>query len=226
MADKKVSELMPVCNRSNMQKIVLGVIVSVFISGGLLSTSTIAGDFGTYGQTFPVKEKSTIEAIQEKFQGMMDSGEWDKHAATYKEKTLDSIKNPLSKEIPHVITNKTRYFDPTVEVLEDIPLPDGRFLARRGDKINPLAQLGLSKDILFFDATNAKQLQWAVDHKKKDPSTIAIATKGNWFKAMEENGVRFYFDQQGHLTDRFDIQRVPSKVSQDDRKLKIEEVAL
>lgn len=209
-----------------MKKTSLGISIAFCIGGMIASAVSTAGDLGTYGQTYPVKEKSTIEAIQEKFQGMMDSGEWDKHVASYKEKTLDSITNPKSKDLPHVITTKTRYFDPTIEIIEDIPLPDGKFLARRGDKVNPLAQLGLSKDILFFDATDKKQIDWAVSLKKENPSVIAIATKGNWFKAMEENGVRFYFDQQGHLTDRFDIQRVPSKVSQEDRKLKIEEIAL
>lgn len=204
----------------------IGVSIAVLVGSFLASTTAISGDFGTYGQTYPVKEKSTIEAIQAKFQSMMDSGEWDKYVAEYKEKTLDSIRNPKSKDLPKVITNNTRYFDPTIEVIEDIPLPDGRFLARKGDRINPLDQLGLSKEILFFDATDERQVNWMVEIKKENPNVIAIATKGEWFKAMEKHGVKIYFDQMGHLTDRFDIQRVPSKVSQDGRKLKIEEISL
>lgn len=209
-----------------MKNKLIGVSVAVLVSSLCVSTTAISGDFGVYGQTYPVKEKSTIEAIQAKFQSMMDNGEWDKHVEEYKLKTLDSIRNPKSKDLPKVITNNIRYFDPTTEVVEDIPLPNGKFLARKGDKINPMEQLGLSKDILFFDATDERQLLWAVEIKKENPNTIAIATKGEWFKAMEKHGVRFYFDQMSHLTDRFDIQRVPSKVSQDGRKLKIEEISL
>lgn len=209
-----------------MKKKLISMGFAVLVGSFCVSTTAISGDFGEYGQTYPVKEKSTIEAIQAKFKTMMDNGEWDKHVAEYKEKTLDSIRNPKSKDLPKVISNNTRYFDPTTEVVDDIPLPDGKFLARRGDKINPLEQLGLSKDILFFDASDERQLLWAVQIKKENPNTIAIATKGNWFKAMEKHGVRFYFDQMGHLTDRFDIQRVPSKVSQDGKRLKIEEISL
>lgn len=209
-----------------MKKKLVSIGVAIWVGSFLVSTNAVAGDFGTYGQTYPVKEKSTIEAIQAKFQSMMDNGEWDKHVDEYKQKTLASITEPKSKNLPHVITNKTRYFDPSIQVVEDIPLPDGRFLARKGDLINPLDQLGLSKDILFIDVTDEKQVLWAVAQKKENPSIIPIVTKGNWYKAMEKHGVKFYFDQMGHLTDRFDIQRVPSKVSQEGRKLKIEEISL
>lgn len=209
-----------------MKNKLLGIGLTVLVSSFFVSANVQAGNLGTYGATYPVKEKSTIEAIQEKFQSMMDSGEWDKHAQVYTEKTVEGIRNPLSKDLPHVITNNTRYFDPTVEIIEDIPLPDGRFLARKGDKINPLDQLGLSKDVVFFDATDNRQVDWAVGLRKVNPHTILIATKGQWLKVMEDHDVRIYFDQGGYLTDRFDIQRVPSKVSQENRKLKIEEVAL
>lgn len=185
-----------------------------------------AEDFGTYGSTYPIIEKSMIDAIKEKFQGMMDSGEWDTYVQEYKQKTLDGILKPKGRDFPHALTNATRHFDPTITLIEDIPLPDGGYLARKGDKINPLDNLGLSKPVLFVDGREPKQIQWAMAQKNDNPSSIIILTDGEWMKQIETQKVRFYFDQMGHLSDRFDIQRTPSKVTQDGRMLKIEEFTL
>lgn len=183
-------------------------------------------DFGTYGQTYPVVEKSIIEAIIEKFQGMMDSGEWDAYVEEYKQKTVEGILKPKGRDFPIAISNKTRNHDPSIAILEDIPLPNGDFLAKKGDMVNPLDNLGLSKPILFIDGREKNQIEWAIRQKHAQPNSIIILTDGEWMKQIESHGVRFYFDQLGHLSDRFDIQRTPSKVTQNGRLLKIEEFAL
>lgn len=207
-----------------MKKYIAGFVLT--IASSMAISVSYAQDFGTYGSTYPIVEKSMIDAIKEKFQGMMDSGEWDTYVQEYKQKTLDGILKPKGRDFPHALTNQTRIFDPTITLIDDIPLPDGGYLARKGDKLNPLDNLGLSKPVLFVDGREPRQIQWAMDQKNDNPSSIIILTDGEWMKQIETQKVRFYFDQMGHLSDRFDIQRTPSKVTQEGKVLKIEEFTL
>ena len=63
------------------------------------------------------------------------------------------------------------------------------------------------------------------ESKKKKPVKI-ILVKGAILKLIKENKLELYFDQQGVLTRYFGIQHVPSKVTQEGKSLKVEEIDL
>ena len=191
-----------------------------------ICTAVPAKNFGTFGETFPVVEESFIEAIQRKMQAMVDSGEWDKHREEFTKKTLDGMKRPKGAQLPHAAATQSRYYDPSVILEMDIQLPDGSYLARKGDKINPLEQMNMSKPIAFIDGDEPKQVEWALQKRKENPKVTIILVNGNWYDLSIKNKTKFWFDQTGEFINRLDIKKTPSFVSQEGLRLKIDEVGL
>lgn len=203
------------------------VSLSLVICMGLCVTNaSFAKDFGTYGETYPVTEMNFIEAIQSKLQAMIDSGEWETFKEKYVQETMDGFKRPKGTDIPHATANKTRMVDPSIILEMDIQMPDGKYIARKGDYINPLKQMGISHPIAFIDGDEPKQVEWALKMREKNPKTFIILVKGNWYDLSVKNKFQFWFDQTGEFVNRLDIQKTPSYVTQQDLRLKVDEIAL
>ncbi|NNH77400.1 hypothetical protein HLH17_06895 [Acinetobacter sp. ANC 5380] len=192
----------------------------------LIGSPSYAKDFGTYGVTYPVKEKDFIEAIKEKLQAMMDSGEWDEIKNKYINDTMNGLKRPRGHQLPYATATKTRFVDPSIIMEMDIKLPDGTYLARKGDYINPLKNMGLSHPMAFIDGDNPKQVEWAIKMREQNPKTFIILVNGNWYELSLKHKFQMWFDQTGEFVNRLDIQKTPSYVIQQDLRLKVDEVAL
>lgn len=205
------------------RNILLAIGVSASFS---LSNSILAKDFGTYGDTYPVAEINFIEAIQGKLQGMIDSGEWETFKKKYIQETMEGFKRPKGTELPHAKSNRTRLVDPSIILEMDIQMPDGKYIARKGDYINPLKQMGISHPMAFIDGDDPKQVEWAVKLREKNPKTFIILVSGNWYDLSVKHKFQFWFDQTGEFINRLDIQKTPSYVTQQEMRLKVDEIAL
>lgn len=190
------------------------------------SNSSFAKDFGTYGDTYPVVEMNFIEAIQGKLQAMIDSGEWETFKKKYIEETMNGFKRPKGADLPHATANRTRLVDPSIILEMDIQMPNGKYIARKGDYINPLKQMGISHPLAFIDGDNPKQVEWAVKMREKNPKTFIVLVNGNWYDLSVKHKFQFWFDQTGEFINRLDIQKTPSYVIQQDLRLKVDEIAL
>lgn len=191
-----------------------------------LSSAPHAKNLGIYGDTYPVVEMSFIEAMQAKIQKLVDSGEWDKYKDKYIKETMDGFKRPKGHDLPHAVTSQTRYVDPSIIMETDIRLPDGNYLARKGDYINPLKNTNMSSPLIFIDGDDEKQVLWALEKRSENPKAYIVLVKGNWYELSVKHKTKFWFDQTGEFINRMDIQRTPSYVSQADLRLKVDEVGL
>ncbi|MEC6128132.1 type-F conjugative transfer system protein TraW [Acinetobacter ursingii] len=203
------------------------LILSIGICAGLCTSNTsFAKDFGTYGDTYPVVEMNFIEAIQSKLQAMIDSGEWETFKKKYVEETMEGFKRPKGTDLPHATENRTRLVDPSIILEMDIQMPDGKYIARKGDYINPLKQMGISHPLAFIDGDDPKQVEWAIKMREKNPKTFIVLVSGNWYDLSVKHKFQFWFDQTGEFIKRLDIQKTPSYVIQQDLRLKVDEFAL
>ena len=192
-----------------------------------INVTAVAKDFGTFGDTYPLIEINFIEAIQKKMQAMVDNGEWETYKQKYIKETMDGFKRPKGTELPHATVSRTRFVDPSVILEMDIQLPDGRYLARKGDYINPLKQMGISHPMAFIDGDDSKQVEWAIQMRAKEPKTFIILVNGNWYELSVKHKFQFWFDQTGEFINRLDIQKTPSYVTQQDAlRLKVDEIGL
>jgi len=122
---------------------------------------------------------------------------------------------------------RTFYFDPTFTLDHNVQDDKGHLLFPAGTRKNPLEIVSLSKRLLFFDARDRRQVARARDlidfyHGHVKP----ILVGGSYLDLMKSWRMSVYYDQQGVLTRRLGITRVPAIVSQEGLRLRIEELVL
>lgn len=199
-----------------------------------ISSAAVAND-DVIGTTYPIAEKSLLEEILNKLKDMESTGELSKKQEEMKQAAIDSINNPRGTKLPRASSNATHYFDPSITVDKDIPLPDGRILHKAGTTVNPLMIKSFTKRMIFIDGNDKKQVDWAVkQYELSGWRDKLILVDGSYMDLMKRlNGKRVYFDQLGGklgsretLAKRFGIKAVPSMVYQEGNKLRIDEVKL
>lgn len=119
-------------------------------------------------------------------------------------------KRSFTVEVDHTIT-------------EDIKDANNATIIKKGTKINPLNSLLLATELIFLDGTDPKQVEWALAQGK---NTKMILIKGDPMPLIRKNRVRFFADQNGICSKRFQIKKVPSIVRQEGNVLRVEEVPI
>lgn len=181
-----------------------------------------AKDLGCYGQTFPILEQNLLIIIQKQLDLHKNHG--DQIQMNIQESLTKQIKS--LREVQNISKAKEQkifYFDPTTCANQDITNHEAKVIVAKGFCFNPLNSHPLKQAIIFFDATDDQQLQWAI---KFYPEAKWILTKGYPLKLEEQLKRPVFFDQQGLMTKKFGIMHVPAYVEQEGLRLKIEEVFL
>ena len=93
-----------------------------------------------------------------------------------------------------------------------------------GTKVNPLDTVSLSKALLFIDARDAAQVGRARGILDERGGKVkVILTGGSYLELMRRWKRAVFFDQEGTLTDKLGIRHVPAIVSQEGKRLRIDE---
>jgi len=131
-------------------------------------------------------------------------------------------------------TQSTRVFnyDPTLIVTRDIPDARGQVIITKGTTVNPLDTLTLHEILLFLDADDQRQLEWAQNAFNQitsaNPNYLIkyILIRGDIQQTSRVLSHRIYFDQEGLLSKKFGLQHVPAIIWQTGRVLTIEEISI
>lgn len=194
----------------------------------LLAVSTHAEDLGTIGPTYEITERDLIEVIKDKFRRMEMTGELARMQDDYKRQVVDAIEHP--KPVPGIAaaqTARTYYLDPTWTVDRSVVDEKGNVLFPAGTRVNPFDFDRLSKTLLFFDARDKKQVAFAkrfMAESKLPVKPILIA--GAPLKLMREWKREVFYDQGGALSKRLSIAQSPAVVTQEGKRLRVDEVRL
>ena len=185
-----------------------------------------AKDFATAGQVFPIKEKHPVKFIIAKLEALKASGELAKIEKDWQKKVIASINRPpvTSTPIKEADRTRVRYFDPTIVVNRDINDHLGRVIVAKGTKVNPFDHISYDKKLLFIDADNSAHVEYAL--KQPQGNLKIILVKGAVIDLIKRSNVRCYFDYNGYIAKKFQLEIFPSLVEQDGKRLKITEVAL
>lgn len=193
----------------------------------LLCVELAARDLGSMGSTYPITEPDMLDAIIAKLKAKEASGELKRLQNEAEQRARRNIENPKPLPIPKATAARSHYFDPSVTVPENIVDDGGNVVVAAGTTRNPLDVVSMVSDLLFIDARDPRQVAFArryMDASQKPVKTIL--TGGSFIKLMNEWKVPVYYDQDGSLTRKLGIAAVPSRVTQDGRMLRIDEVAL
>jgi conjugal transfer pilus assembly protein TraW len=187
----------------------------------ILTSQLESKDLGVYGGVASIKEEDLLHFINERIKhfSIEEQHAFGENMRSY---FTSQLKKPMEvKGLRKARAYAVHYFDPSISIDRDIYNTNQQLIVKKGTHFNPLAQVTLEHSLIFFDATDSEQLVWA---QQQDPSVKWILVKGEPLKLEEELKRPIYFDQQGVLTKKFCIHSVPSKVSQDGLKLKVEAI--
>jgi conjugal transfer pilus assembly protein TraW len=177
------------------------------------------------GQTYAILEDDFLTLVETRYHAMKANGEWDKKQKAWQKQMVSYADRPTP--VAAVTTTQSRrvyYVDPSIELSHDIKGLHGEIIARSGTVINPLEIIPLHKTLLFINADDEKQLNWAIKKDKElKEKTKWILVKGSITDTIQKVKKPVYFDQAGKLTKRFNIHHVPAALQQENLSLKIEE---
>ena len=193
-----------------------------------LLTANTAGaqDLGVIGPVYAIAEPSLLEVIRARLQELDTSGA----LARLQHESQTRITREIADPAPLTgIAKSTRarsfHFDPTIEVPYPITDVDGRVLVAPGTRVNPLDTVSLSRPLLFFDARDKTQVDRAERLLDEHRGGLKlILTGGSYLALMRRLKQPVFFDQHGSLTTKLGIRHVPALVTQDGKRLRIDEL--
>ncbi|MBX9804808.1 MAG: type-F conjugative transfer system protein TraW [Alphaproteobacteria bacterium] len=181
-----------------------------------------AKDLGVIGTTFEIVEKSLLKVIEERLQDLQTSGKLAEHQKELQERVRQSIDRPRPVEgLQKTTTYQSRDYDPSFVLDKDIKDHEGNMIATAGTKYNPLVYHSFGKPLLLIDGDDALQVNWALSQEGK-----IVLTQGTPLQLTKEHKRTFFFDQGGVLVKKLGLSKVPTRVSQKDKVLLIEEITL
>ena len=201
-------------------------ILSIFLVIFYATTSSIAADLGVRGPVSEIAERDFLQMIEERLKSQEESGELYQNQLKLQSEFLDKSKRPIGNKMPRAKSSNVRYMDPTITVKEDIKAPNGQIIVKAGTKANPLEKGALTQKMIFINSDDKEQVAYLDDAIMLEAQPIIILVNGSPFELMDKLGKQIYFDQAGFLAKRFGIKAVPTIVTQDGLRLKIQEIDL
>ena len=197
----------------------------------LLSFASCVGaeSLGVYGNTWEIGERDFLEVIHERTVEFEKSGKLAELKKQAENRVRDRILNlaPIEgiKTAAHG-TERTYYYDPSFVVEKTITDHQGNIVVPAGRKVSPLHFIPLSKPLLFIDARDKRQVDYAHGFITKEPRTKVILVAGSWVELTRTWRTQVYYDQAARIVHKFGIEQVPAIVRQQGEVLKIDEIAL
>ncbi len=207
----------------------LAAVCLVALPIAILASPLTAKDLGVRGATWPVAEPDLLMQIEARLTEMQRSGEMTRFEAEARERARERLEEPEPVAgIAPAGRERSRMFDPSIEVARDIRAHDGTLIAAAGTRIDPFAYAPLTRDLLFVDGRREAEIAWALAHAR--PAKIVLLA-GRPLDLARRHGRPFHFDQGGRLAARFGIAATPSLVAREDiraggARLRITEIPL
>lgn len=199
--------------------------VGLVLASAVVPGVVFARDLGTFGELFPIAEPDLMALIMEKVAALVGGDGLRRMEEDAQAKARRFADAPPGRKLPRATVTVSRTFDPAITLNRDLADQNGQVFAAAGTEVNPLAWSQFSKAILFIDGDDADQVAWALTQGDETNSLIVL-TSGRPLELSRRHGRRFWFDQNAVLTTRFQIAKLPSRVTRADPYLLVEEVAL
>lgn len=197
----------------------------LFLATGIpFAVHVAARDHGQMGETFPIIEDDLLTTIEAKLRHLESTGRIADLQETMRDQAVRSVRRPRPVEGLGVTSRPRSWlFDPSISLENNVADDKGNLIAARGQRVNPMAFVKLTQQLVFIDGSDKAQRDWAVARWPQLKAKI-IFVDGSPFDQMKPYQRRFYFDQGGQLVTRFGIRNVPAVVSSEGEMLRIAEM--
>ncbi len=185
-----------------------------------------AKNLGVRGATWPVAEPDLLLEIETRLLELQRSGELARLENEARARARRSLEEP--EPVPGIAPareERSRLFDPSITVAQDIRTADGTLIAAVGTRVNPLERLPLTRDLIFVDGRREAETAWALirESESRRPAKIVLLA-GRPLDLMRRHRRPFFFDIGGRIAARFGIAATPTLVEQDGSLLRITEI--
>jgi conjugal transfer pilus assembly protein TraW len=187
---------------------------------------TLANDLGVVGPTYEIAERDLIEVMKDKFRRMEKSGELARLQESYKQRVIETVEKPRPVHgVSTTETVRTFYVDPTWTLDRNVVDEQGKLLFPAGTKVNPLDYAPLTQYLLFFDQREKTQVAFAKRFIEQSKARVKpILVGGEPLKLMRQWKREVFYDQGGVLSRKFLLKQSPAIVSQEGKRLRIDEI--
>jgi len=183
-------------------------------------------DAGVIGPTYEIAEPHLLKFIEARLRQKEASGELRRLQEEARKRGIDAVRHP--EPVAGLSTTQAKrsfYFDPTYTLDHNVQDAQGRLMFAAGTRANPLDIVSLSRRLLFFDARDPRQVAQARRLiAQYDGRVKPVLTGGSYLDLMQAWQLPVYYDQLGLLTRRLGIRQVPALVSQEGKRLRIDEL--
>lgn len=188
--------------------------------------SAHALDAGVIGPTYEIAEPHLLQFIEQRLRQKEASGELRRLQEEARNRGVDAVRHP--EPVAGLSTTQAKrsfYYDPTYTLDRNVLDGQGRLMFATGTRANPLDIVSLPRRLLFFDARDPRQVVQARRLiAQYDGRVKPILTGGSYLDLMQAWQLPVYYDQLGMLTKRLGIRQVPALVSQEGKRLRIDEL--
>lgn len=201
------------------------VAAAILGASGSFAVAQPAAPRERVGPTYPIAEPDMLEEIDQKLRGMEASGALKKKIDAAIARSTHTAQYPRPVQgLGRATKSRTYYFDPSIQANRDVKDQAGKVIVAAGTRVNPLDYVGMSEWLLFFDGTDARQVEQAYKLGEKYEWMIKpILVNGGPIDLMRKWKKRVYFDQGGNLVRKLSIENVPALVTQEGKRLRIDE---
>jgi len=192
----------------------------------LVPVSAAAQDLGVIGPVYAIAEQNLMDVILARLREADTSGALTKLQQDARSGAKREVEHPAAvTRVTKTTQPRSFYYDPTIVVPYAITDAEGRVIVSPGTQVNPLDTVSLSKHLLFFDAHDAGQIKRARQLLDRYRGRVKlILTGGSYLDLARKWKLPVYYDQQGTLTEKLRIGHVPALVSQEGKRLRIDEI--
>lgn len=184
-------------------------------------------DYGIQGDTYKIHEADFVEDLKERASKV----DWNKKS---KQAVNRYWQNQQGFEFPVAFEDKTYWVDLTVTVNDDVVAKNNIYIAKKGERFNPLANIRMTKKYLIFNPSDQRQLEKVEEILSKGDSKpyqliVTKLSKENGWKQLGFLMRKFnskIFVMSDLIKNRFNIRKVPSVVEQDGEYLRVKQVAV
>lgn len=182
----------------------------------LASSAALAGKSVTVGQTYPIAEPDVLDEIKSRA-GVTDWRKWMIRApASYGAFT--------SASLPRATQTRSRLFDPTYLLPDDIKDQNGKVIAPKGLPINVYTRIKVPFRYIVIGDT-PEDLVWLKDVAQPKTGDKILLASGNVFTVRQRTSIPVHI-LDPRFIERFGLQAVPAIVQQEGTQLRVAEFAI
>ena len=194
--------------------------LALFLAFVFLQPEVFGKDLGIWGKLYEIREPDMLSYIKNKTR-RIDMETLRKETISRIEKTHHAL-SLVSLNVPNATEQRVRYVDPSVKISSPVYDLSGREIFSAG-MVNPLDYMSLSKDILVLREDQIQTTLAEMGGERKN--LILILTDGDVERSSLQAGQSVYRANR-FILQRLQIEKVPSLVTQDGQKLRVQEIVV